>query len=193
MIRFRFLLLISLLLVPLAGHGGRQAPHPVAGYGIVIIPVASSFESLALYELPGIGPAVKVHLADVPTLAPSVTVKTGSVALAVMSVREGWLRIIQDTAGREAWVLLRDDWNYRPWERYLVGRSVRLEAGLKDPYYRFHTTPRDNSQPGGVIPPRVPLRVRSVDDDWIETVTASHLAEWFRWRDGDGRLLVTVQ
>jgi hypothetical protein len=194
-IRFRlFLLLLLLLLIltPLAGYGELPELRPHAGKGIVVLPVSTSQE-LILYELPGIRRDETIRQKGLPTLAPFVRVKANESALAVMSLREGWLRIVYDAAGREAWVELKDTWSYRPWERYLVGRTVRLVSGLKEPLYRFRSLPRDKGEQSGAVTPGFPLRVQSVIDDWAEVVTAGQAPGWLRWRDGDGRLLVTVE
>jgi len=192
-IRFRLFLLILLLLTPHAGQGGLPDPHPLAGKGIVILPAASSLVELALYTLPGVRREESIRLKEIPTLAPFVKVKARETALAVMSVREGWIRIVHDAAGREAWVELRDDWSYRPWERYLAGRTIRLVPGLKEPQYRYRSSPTDKGEQSGAATAGFPLRVQAVNGDWAEVVTAGQAPGWLRWRDGDGRLLVTVE
>jgi hypothetical protein len=191
-IRFRLFLLLLLLLTPLAGYGGLPELRPHAGKGIVVLP-ASTSEELVLYELPGIRREETIQQKRLPTLAPFVKMKANESALAVMSIREGWLRIVYDAAGREAWVELKDTWSYRPWERYLVGRTIRLVSGLKEPLYRFRSLPRDKGELSGAVTPGFPLRVQSVNDDWAEVVTAGQAPGWLRWRDGDGRLLVTAE
>ena len=193
MIRFRLFLLLFLLLTPFTGHGGLPEPHPFTGKGIVILPASSFAEDLVLYELPGIRLIGNIRLKELPTLASFVNVKSKEVALAVMSVREGWLRIVQDAAGREAWVELKDDWSYRPWERYLAGRTIRLVPGFKEPLYRFRSTPADNGEQSGAVTPGFPLLGQAVHGDWAEVVTAGQTPGWLRWRDGDGRLMVTVE
>ena len=193
MIRFRLFLLILLFLTPLNGFGGLPEPHPLAGKGIVILPASSSSAELVLYELPGIRLIGNIRQKELPALAPFVKVKSNETALAVMSVREGWLRIIQDFAGREAWVELRDDWNYRSWERYLAGRTIRLVPGLKEHMYRFRSSPTDKGEQSGAATPGFPLRALAVHDDWAEVATAGQTLGWLRWRDGDGRMLVTVE
>jgi hypothetical protein len=192
-IRSRLFLLILLLLTPHAGHGGLPEPHPLAGKGIVILSASSSSVELVLYEHPGIRLIGNIRQKELPTLAPVVKVKTAETALAVMSVREGWLRIVKDAVGREAWVELKDGWSYRPWERYLVGRTIRLMPGLKDPLYRFRSSPTDKGEQSGAATPGFPLRVQAVQGDWAEVATAGQTPGWLRWRDGDGRLLVTVE
>jgi hypothetical protein len=193
MIRFRLFLLILLFLTPLNGFGGLPEPHPLAGKGIVILPASSSSAELVLYELPGIRLIGNIRQKELPALAPFVKVKSNETALAVMSVREGWLRIVQDTSGREAWVALNDGWNYKPWERYLAGRTIRLVPGLKEPLYRFRSTPTEKGEQSGAATPGFPLQVQAVRGDWVEVITAGQAPGWLRWRDGDGRLLVTVE
>ena len=193
MIRFRLFLQILLLLTPLTGYGGPPEPHPLAGKGIVILPASLSSVYLVLFELPGIRLIGNIRQKELPTLAPFVKVNTNETALAVMSVREGWLRIVKDAAGREAWVELKDGWSYRPWERYLVGRTIRLVPGLKEPLYRFRSSPTDKGEQSGAATPCFPLRVQTVQGDWAEVVTAGQSPGWLRWQDGDGRLLVTVE
>ena len=58
-----------------------------------------------------------------------------------------------------------DVWSYRPWERYLVGRTIRLIPGLKEPLYRFRATPTDKGEQSGAATPGFPFRVQSVNDD----------------------------
>ena len=193
MIRFRLSLLLLLLLTPHTGHGGLPEPHPLAGKGVVILPAATSSVELVLYELPGIRLIGNFRQKELPTLAPYVKVKANETALAVMSVREGWLRITQDFAGHEAWFELGDDGSYRPWERYLAGRTIRLVPGLKEPLYRFRSTPTEKGEQSGAATPGFPLRVQAVQGDWAEVATAGQTPGWLRWRDGDGRLLVTVE
>lgn len=193
MICSRLYLMLLILLTPLTVHGGPPEAHPFTGKGIVIIPAAPSSGELVLYELPGIRLVGTIRQNDLPSLVPFVKVKTTETALAVMSAREGWIRIALNAAGREAWVELKDGWIYRPWEHYLAGRTIRLVPGLKESMYRFHISPTDKVEQSGAATPGFPLRVQAINGDWAEVVTAGQAPGWLRWRDADGWLLVTVE
>ncbi len=187
------LLLTLLLLVTPSGYAGSQEPRPLGGRGLLIFPHATSTGKLRLYELPGIRLIGAIPARELPTLAPFVTATGGETVLAVLSSHEGWLRIVRDSVGRNAWVELQEGWQYRSWEHYLPGRTIRLLPGFKESRYRLRSTPAEKGEPVGAAITGTALPVRSVHGDWIRVETAGQSETWLRWRDGDGRLLISVE
>jgi len=189
----RLFLLVLLLSTPPAALGMPPEPPPLAGKGLVILPAPVSSGELVFYEFPGVRRIGSFRQEGLPMLTPAVRVKGGETALGVLSVREGWLRIACDASGREGWIEQGNGWSYRPWEHYLPGRTIRPAPGLKEVAYRLRVSPTERGVQDGAASPGFPFLVRSVRDDWAAVETAGQPRGWLRWRDGDGRLLVTVE
>jgi hypothetical protein len=104
-----------------------------------------------------------------------------------------WLEVIHDDAGRAAWVEPRRAWPFVPWGEILKGKGARLLRGIKKPYYVVV------DEGGKTLPDLEPLtpergfRIIEVDGDRIRILVDLTAIGWLRWRDEDGRLLITLE
>jgi hypothetical protein len=183
-------LLISLLLVALAAATAQSAqprPRPYSGCGLLALSPEPGEErlTLALYEGPGVNRIAEREGSTLPRLAGS-----GSEPLVAVSARKaGWARLAYDEAGREAWIEPPRAWQYLTWQEFLPGRTVRLQPGMKKVYYALRSEPRETAAELGTLTRDQAVRILQVEDDWARLQEPSG---WFRWRDGDGRLTLSV-
>jgi hypothetical protein len=159
--------------------------RPFSGCGVLITqPVVGDEPApLTLYAEPGLQRLVQVNLDALPRLA----VNQQQPLLAVSATRGEWLKVSLDDAGREGWLELSRSWQYRRWEEYLAGRTVRLLPGMKKTLYAVHGEPRETSPERGALTRDQQVRVIRIEEDWARLEAP---AGWIRWRDGDGRLTV---
>jgi hypothetical protein len=175
-------LLFLLLCTPQAHSAGR--PRPDSGCGVLTLQTAPG-ERLVLYREPGVARLAELDSSRLPRLA-----GTPEAPLFAVSGRSGgWSRVPYDDAGREGWLGQRRRSQYRPWQEFLPGRAVGMLPGLKKRLYALHDTPDEAAPERGETPRNRSLRIVKVRGDWA---LAGSPAGWFRWRDGDGRLTISL-
>ena len=183
-------LLVALLLIFLsaaAAHPAPPRPRPYSGCGAVWLrpdPGADKI-TVTLYQEPGLLRIAEVEGSALPRLAGSAA----EPLVAVSARRGGWIRVAYDDAGREAWIDQPRAWGYRDWQEFLPGRLVQILPGMKKGYYGLRSEPGDAGSPRGTLARDQAVRVLQVEDDWARLQAP---AGWFRWRDGDGRLTVSL-
>ncbi len=192
----RLLLLLLVVAVVLPVHAAPQ-PRPFAGQGILFlcpfVPERSAeLAAVPLYREPGVGRIAEFTVHRLPQLTTYLTVPAGTYAVAAMEKRGNRLRIAYDDSGRAGWLERARWWDYLPWGEYLPGRTVTLLPGLKSGFYRICAGPSDGTPQQSPLPPRAPVWVTRVQDDWIQVTLPSATTGWLRWRDSDGRLLIAV-
>ncbi len=188
------LLLLLAAIVALPAQAAPQ-PRPYAGRGVLLLRPftperAAELNTIPLYREPGVGRIAELAAGKLPHLTP-LAVLTGTYAVAVLEKRGTWLRVAYDDSGRAGWLEPARWWDYLGWEEFLPGRTINLPPGLKAGLYRLCAEPSDASQLASLLP-RTPGRVVRVQDDWIQVTFPPATTGWLRWRDGDGRLLITV-
>ena len=192
MIRSRLIILV-LLLLPLPALGAPPLFRPYAGRGLLIIPAAPLSVDAIIYEYPGVRRKGTIPVAELPSLSPAISLKGGEIAVATVAVREGYVRVAMAPSGEAQWLELRPTWRTIPWERFLTGRSIRLPAGLRESASRLRESPSETGAVLGTASAGSSLVVSEIRDDWAQVLSKGTLLGWLRWRDGDGRLLVTVE
>jgi hypothetical protein len=184
------LLLIPLLLVlNVAALGAAPPrPRPYSGCGVLALtgePWAAKVP-LVLYQEPGVLRVAELERGALPRLA-------GSEAepLVAVSARKGeWTRLAYDDAGREGWLREPRAWRYLPWQEFLPGRRVRILPGMKKGFYALRSEPREAAPETAALSRDQEVRLLRVQGDWASLEAP---AGWFRWRDPDGRLTISLQ
>jgi hypothetical protein len=181
----------SLLLIALAGgaaYAAPPAPRPYSGCGILTLKQwgARELEPLALYREPGLLRIAEKNAASLPRLAGD-----GVEPLVAASERRGnWMRLTLDDAGRQGWLEERRGWKYASWEEFLPGRTIRVLPGLKKGWYSLKGTPTEEGSDIASLSRDQLVQVLEVEEDWVKLERPSG---WFRWRDPDGRLTVSLE
>jgi hypothetical protein len=193
-------MLIPLLVLTLGttpALGAPPKPRPVAGSGIVILRAPAQQETAAggwiiLYREPGIGRIAEKSLRELPLLTQIVGDADGEYPVAVMGKRGAWLKISYDDAGREGWVEMERRWHYTSWEDFLQGRAVRILPGLKKGYALLRKEPSPSAGEVAPVSPDRALRIELVQGDWLRIGFTPQTVGWLRWRDENGRFLVSI-
>lgn len=190
----KFFLVVIPFLFPLLAYGAPPNLRPLAGKGVVIVPAVTPHDETIVYDSPGVRRKGSSELARLPALSSSVSRKGGETVLAAFALREGYVLVAVSASGEDGWLELRPEWRFVTWERYLAGRTVRLMTGLRETASRLRQTPAESGATVGAVSATAPpLTVSEVRDDWALVHGRETVTGWLRWRDGDGRLLVTVK
>ncbi len=187
--------LLALVLTAIPAQGSRKA-RPFAGIGLLVIRPfftagTGSNDLITVYEDPGIRRVAELKTAALPGLLTGIGVSPGNYVAAVMDKKGDWLKIAYDDADREGWIRMNDFWDYIPWRDYLKDRHAVLLPKLRASDYNMRTECSAMSVPLAQIPPLSDFRVIEVDGDWAKVLTVGSVAGCVRWRDGDGRLLIS--
>jgi hypothetical protein len=191
-------LLISLFLVPLfLPAAGAWQFRPFSGIGVLILRPLNAESPAAtvpitFYRDPGVTRIVEHPAVEIPRLSSIISMPAGEYPLAVMGKKGNWLLIAYDDAGREGWIKMARWWDYITWEDFLKGRVLRLLPCLNNGVYALRLGPSASSPQTGTPSGKESLRIIKVADDWVLVSADSGLRGWLPWRDGDGRLLVSI-
>lgn len=181
----------ALLMVALAAgsaYPAPPAPRPFSGCGILTLKQWGALEPapLPLYREPGVLRIAEKSAGTLPRLAGD-----GAEPLVAASERRGeWTRLSLDDAGRQGWLKQQRGWEYASWEEFLPGRTVRVLPGLKKGWYQLKGAPADAATELSSLSRDQLVQVLEVEEDWVKLARPSG---WFRWRDPDGRLTVSLQ
>jgi len=188
--RYRHLLITISLLLLAAGnaHPAPPAPRPYSGCGVLALKPAGGLERslLPLYEEPGVHRIAELTGSELPRLAGS----SEEPLVSASARRRDWIRVAYDNAGRKGWIQQTRGSDYLPWQEFLPGRQVQILPGMKKGYYAVRSSPADGSPEMGRLTRDQPARVLQVEGDWARLQAPQG---WFRWRDGDGRLTISLQ
>jgi len=182
------LITISLLLLAAgAAHPAPPAPRPYGGCGVLALKPAAGAERslLPLYEEPGVHRIAELPGSALPRLAGS----SEEPLVSASAHRGDWIQVAYDNAGRKGWLQQTRDSDYLPWREFLPGRQVRILPGMKKGYYKVMSSPGEGSPERGWLTRDQPVTVLQVEDDWARLQAPQG---WFRWRDGDGRLTISL-
>ena len=189
-------LLIFAALLAAAAVAAPPPPRPDTGIGTLVVsafPGTADPPELILYREPGVGRTSAKSVAAFPHLAQFLKAPPGEYPLAVTARKGMWLQVIHDDAGRAAWLEPRRAWPFVPWDEILKGKGARLLRGIKKPYYVLV------DEGGKAVPDLEPLtpergfRIIEVEGDRIRVIIDLTAMGWLRWRDEDGRLLITLE
>ena len=177
-----------LLLAAASAQCAPPRPRPYSGCGVLALRLEPGADRITLpfYQDPGVARFAEFDGASLPRLAGSAP----EPVLAVSGRKGTWTRLAYDDAGREGWVAQARAWEYRPWREYLPGRLVRLLPGMKKGFYALKGEPGETGAVSGYLEQGETVRVLHVQGDWALIHQPSG---WFRWRDGDGRLTLSLQ
>ena len=183
------MLAISLLLAfAAAAHSAPPRPRPYSGCGLLALkpePGALGIP-LSLYQEPGVERLTELDGSALPRLSGSAP----EPVVAVSARKGGWTRLAYDDAGREGWIEQARAWQYLSWQEYLPGRLLRVLPGMKKQCYALRSEPGAGASGKGSLTRDQAVRVLRVENDWVRLQAP---AGWFRWRDADGRLTVSLQ
>ncbi|RNC71862.1 MAG: hypothetical protein ED859_03935 [Desulfuromonadales bacterium] len=194
-IRTIFAAVLVACLVSAAG-AAPPPPRPDTGIGLLLVrfPVdASDVPQLTLYREPGVGRIGEKGVAALPHLAQLLKAASGEYPLAVTARKGEWLRIHLDDAGREGWVEQRRTWPFLLWEEYLNGKQASLLRGIKKPFYVPRSGPGEQAAELEPLTPGRSFRIVAVEGDRVRILIDLAVIAWLRWRDDDGRLLITLE
>ena len=181
---------IALLLMLLFAAAARSAPlppRPYSGCGLLALQPEPGADkvTLSLYREPGLERLAERDGSALPRLSGSAS----EPLIAVSARKGGWTQLAYDDAGRQGWIEQARAWRYLSWQEYLPGRWLRVLPGMKKGYYALRNEPGQTGSERGSLTRDQAVRVLQVEDDWVRLQAPSG---WFRWRDGDGRLTVSL-
>ncbi len=193
---FRTLIISLLLALSALPALGVVKSRPFSGNGLLVIrpfpPQRGDLPPLAVYREPGVERITDLDCRELPPLAPVITAHTAEYPVAVTGKRGDWLRIAYDDAGREGWLKMPRYWEYAPWGSFLKGRGARLLPGLKKDFYLLRREPSPASQQLETLSRQKNLRIIEIKEDWALVLVDLSAYGWLRWRDGDGRFLISI-
>ena len=190
---------IMLLLSAAATAGSQQAPQqmrPYSGIGVLLLALEKggnngSQEPLYLYEEPALLRIGVLDSAQAPPYEWIFSRNVSRLPLIVTARKGDWLRVTYDDAGRLGWLNPRQQGVFQPWDTLLKGKSCRLLSGLRKQYYQIFRQPGKMPLKPPVLP-KLSYRVVKLDSDWALVMADQSTLGWLRWRDEDGRLLISV-
>ncbi len=187
--------LLASILSAFPAHASRQT-RPFAGIGFLVIRTFftesnDTNDLVPVYEDPGIRRVAELKAAALPCLLAGIRVNPGNCATAVMDKKGEWIKIVYDDADREGWIRMKNSWEYVPWRDYLKGRHAALLPKLRGSDYRLRADCSDISESLADIPPLSDFQVIEVDGDWVKVQIGQTTAGCIRWRDADGRFLIS--
>ena len=152
----------------------------------------SETQYLLLYREPGLGRLQELSAGRLPPMAPVLTNADGGAVAVVTGRKRDWLKIVYDDADREGWVREKRSWKYWPWHQFLKGRIIRPLPGVKKSYGFIREEPLEAAAQLATISAETPLRVVLVDGDWAMVISGLNQSGWVRWRDDNGRFLISI-
>lgn len=190
---------VVLLLLAAATAAPQQTPQqmrPYSGIGVLLLATEPGEgngrqEPLYLYEEPAVQRIGALEERQAPAYEWLFT-RNPSRLLLIVTARQGnWLRVAYDDAGRQGWLEPRQRGVFQSWNTLLKGRSCHLLPGLRKQQYQLFR------QPGRipVAPPATPrqsFKIVKLEGDWALVMPDQDTLGWLRWRDEDGRLLISV-
>ncbi len=175
---------------------GAQELRPYSGCGVLLVRPLDAERpadraAITLYQAPDVGRIGDFPADRIPSLSSVLLWPAGDCALAVMGKKGNWLRLAYDAAGREGWVRMERFWEYTTWDQLLKGRTVRVISGLKKGC-ALRAEPQESAKELCTLSERESFRVVEVREEWALVEGDGGLSGWIPWRDGDGRLQISV-
>lgn len=187
--------LLVTLVAPVAG-AAPPPPRPDTGIGVILVrfaPGATAPPVLVLYREPGIDRVAEKNVTSCHHLASILKTPPEEFPLVVTARKDGWLKVIYDDAGRTAWVEPFRRWPYLRWEEFLKGKQALLMRGLKKSHYVLRSGPDESAPELEPLTSERRLRILEVAGDRIRVLIDLTVIGWLRWRDEDGRFLITLE
>lgn len=148
--------------------------------------------TLVIYREPGIARLGELPIIRLPGLAQIVGSESGEMPLAVLARKREWVKVAYDDSGREGWIRMERTWRFEQWESFLKGRTARLLPGLKNGYSVLRREADDGAAEVATLTQHSRFTVSEIKGDWAEVKVSFDMSGWLRWRDADGRLLISA-
>ncbi|NJD90841.1 MAG: hypothetical protein FIA91_04895 [Geobacter sp.] len=188
----RFSLLLLLVLIPLSGHAASPVKaRTLSGVGVVRITESAATSKVPLYREPGLGLLQTVSLTALPSLRLN-GINLDRLYFPVIAKKRGWLKVVLDDAERTGWLAMGRGWEFNSWERFLENRQITMLRGLRKDYYLLRKAAAITADPLGSMEKSSSLVCREIIGEWAMVETAGGVSGWLRWRDENGRLLLTA-
>lgn len=191
----RVLLLILLVVLPVPLHAAAPVKaRALSGSGLLLLrsDIRTAPLPLVLYREPGMGRIAELEAGQLPLIVPFFQLPDGYRAGIVTAKKNGWYRIVYDSGEREGWVQGGAAYQYQRWEVLLPERGIAFPAGLRKDYYLLRSAPDTAAEQLEMVSTEGGLTVVKVAGDWINVRRGATLLGWLRWRDENGRLLISV-
>ena len=190
---------ITLLLSAAATAAPQRAPQqmrPYSGIGVLLLATDKGRdngqeEPLYLYEEPAVLRIGALDSSQAPPYEWIFSRNVSRLPLIVTARKGDWLRVAYDDAGRLGWLDPRQREVFQPWDILLKGKSCRLLSGLRKQYYQIFRKPGEMPMMSSAAQ-KLSFKVLKLDGDWALVMPDQTKLGWLRWRDEDGRLLISV-
>jgi hypothetical protein len=193
----RIVLLLFCALFPSLACSAPLKLRPLSGIGFMNACQSQSQSltpsAVTLYREPGVGRITDLDVADIPLLSAVLRADKEKQLFAVTRRKGEWVRIVYDEAGREGWFVPPRQWSFYSWDRFFRGREVKPVPGLKKEYLQLYAEPTVAAPVLENMDRDRRLRVLDVSDNWMLVLVDMSRPGWFRWKDDDGRFLVSVE
>ncbi len=190
---FTLLLTFLVFTSPVSAATSVKARIP-SGIGILKIkkvPVGAN-SPIVIYKEPSLGRLAEIEAGSLPPLAQSIASSALSVPVIVSLKKSGWYRIIYDNGEREGWIEGRSGYQFIKWEDLLINRPVALISGLRKEFYTLHRDATASSEQIESVEKGELFTPLRVNGDWVLLMTDSGAQGWLRWRDDNGRLVIST-
>jgi hypothetical protein len=192
-------MLTILLLSVTAIASPRRAPQqmrPYSGIGVLLLAAEKGLnngpqEQLYLYEEPAVLRIGALDSGQAPPYEWIFSRNVSRLPLIVTARKGDWLQVAYDDAGRLGWLDPRQRGGFQPWDTLLKGKSCRLLSGLRKQYYQIFRQPGEMPLSSPALP-KLSFKVLKLDGDWALVMPDQSTLGWLRWRDEDGRLVISV-
>jgi hypothetical protein len=184
---------ITIFVAPATAAAPVKARVP-GGIGILLIHAGTAEKTapLVIFREPSLGRVAEIDAGRLPSLSQSFSSPEGVIPVIVTVKKSGWYRIIYDDSEREGWLEGSSSQQFNRWEELLRNRAVSLIGGLRKEFYLLRRIPDISAE--GISPLGKGSRVTALvaDGDWIKVSTDSLTEGWIRWRDENGRLVISL-
>lgn len=188
----RVLLAMLLAILPLQVHAASPVKaRTLSGFGVVSMSALSATESVPLYREPGIGFLQALSLSALPSLRLN-GIYVERFYVPVMAKKRGWLKVVIDDSERTGWLEMRRGWEFIRWERFLENRAITMLKGIRKDYYLLRKEAAITADSLGSVEKLSSLVCREVKGEWALMESDNGISGWLRWRDENGRLLLTA-
>lgn len=192
------IIIILLIFFPAIGSAAPSKPRPDTGQGVLMIAPfpperTEAGGAVAIYRDPGIARLGEFPYKRLPGLEQIVGNVSGEIPLAVLSKKRGWVKVAYDDAGREGWVKMERFWRFEPWESFLTGRAAQLLPGLRNGYSVLRREADDRAPEFATLTQQSRFTIVEIRGDWAQVKVSFDISGWLRWRDADGRFLISAR
>ena len=189
-----FILLMALLFAALPAAASSVKARIPSGIGILLInKVPAGINTpIIIYKEPSLGRLAELEPGRLPSLSQSISSPDLSVPAIVTLKKSGWYRIIYDGGEREGWIEGRSGYQFIKWGELLRDRSVSLIGGLRKEFYILRREATVSSEQIEPVEKGKLFTSLRVNGDWMLLMTDTGAQGWLRWKDDNGRLVIST-